>query len=124
MSGSKIKALFNHILWSSQPVASRYLQVFAQPVLFDGQAVLCTAKAASAILLFAFSHAVCPDKKEQQQHEAREADRNEVLAPPNKRTKVFFALLFGSVATFRAALNIASSKFTLSFYTSTFTYEM
>jgi hypothetical protein len=121
-------AFVNHVLWSSQPVASRYLQVFAEPVVFDGLGVLCTAKAASAILLFAFSHTVCPDKKNNTAETVEDdVDTEEQTlistssaSPRRQRTKIFFALLFGTVATFRAALNIASSKFTLSFYTSKF----
>jgi hypothetical protein len=36
------------------------------------------------------------------------------------RTKVFYAVLFGSVATFRACFNMASTKFTLSYNISTY----
>jgi len=150
-------ALINHIIWSTLTVASRYLQVYAVPTVFDGQGVLATAKATSLILIFTCSHIVCPEKEEQNSSRTHENDDDEgkdsdavmqedanvddvdaraerrptvpvrqkgmlepmqahTTPPPPKRTKIFFALLFGIVATCRAALNIASAQFTLSYY--------
>lgn len=121
-------AFVNHVLWSTLAVASRYLQVFARPQVFDGQGVLATAKATSAILLFTCGHFVCPDRRARELEDASSmeeteettADAAEAISPPKPamRTKIFFALLFGVLATCRASLNIASAKFTLSYYIS------
>lgn len=127
-------AFLNHLIWSSLPVASRYLQVYAEPLSFDGQGVLCTAKATSALLIFACGGFFCPEIKKggeeasqtvadgEQDSESRAEDdggSDDGLPIPGFRKKVFFGLLFGMVATCRAALNIASSKFTLSYYITT-----
>lgn len=44
--------VFIHTVWSTLHVASRYLQVYAKPIPFDGQGVLSTTKGFSAVLLF------------------------------------------------------------------------
>ena len=51
-----------------------------------------------------------------QQNVSLETMHPQIVPPPPIQTKIFFALLFGTVATCRAALNIASAKFTLSYY--------
>lgn len=118
-------ALVNHVIWSSLTVASRYLQVYARPRTFDGQAVLCTGKFTSAALL-ATCGCVCPDSSEEPSKTSRREDSTGEDDPqtlgsaspraPALRTKIAFALAFGIVATLRAALNIASAKFTVSYY--------
>lgn len=184
-------ASINHILWSFQSVTCRYLQVYARPLIFDGQGILTTTKAASAIILFVFGPWFCPqegpgggegrrgeknEKKDNGEHESvcynsivdeedktREDssnndtnaetrilnneerfplrdDGNDVADVCNRsrfgnvtttttitkqsknrepsplfRTKILYAAFFGVVATCRASLNIASSKFTLSY---------
>mmetsp|Transcript_9130 Transcript_9130/g.14053 ORF Transcript_9130/g.14053 Transcript_9130/m.14053 type:complete len:398 (-) Transcript_9130:1944-3137(-) len=124
-------ALANHIIWSSLSVAGRYLQVYSQPKVFDGQGVLATGKATSAILVFTCSQTFCleQNKNTNQQDDTNDnCSTNVDLVDEDKqqksstsqlvpiRTKLFFALLFGVVATCRAALNIASCNFTLSYY--------
>ena len=127
-------AFLNHAVWSSQPIASRCLQVCAQPQVFDGQGVLCTSKLFGAVLLFLLSHAACVANEEKRDAdnegestvlttenggEANEEDDEAEIASSWKlRSKTFFALLFGTVATFRAALNIVSTGFTVSCCTS------
>jgi len=110
-------ALFNHVVWSTQSPASRYLQVFAEPMVFDGQGVLATCKATSALIVAIWSQLPQALKDKQAiplPHDQRQDSQHP--APSAVRTKLFFALLFGIIATFRAALNIASAKFTLSYY--------
>lgn len=126
-------ALINHILWSTLSPASRYLQVFAEPMVFDGQGILATCKATSAILVAIWSQLVLvlchpADADEQPQDNKEEIKDEQAILPPHVQqqqpqpppsavqTKIFFALLFGIIATCRAALNISSAKFTLSYY--------
>ena len=45
-------AVFNHLSWSTLHVASRYLQVYAEPIAFDGQGLLSSTKGFSALFLF------------------------------------------------------------------------
>ena len=127
-------AFLNHAVWSSQPVTSRHLQVHAQPQVFDGQGVLCASKLFSAVLLFLLSHAACMANEEKRDADNKgestvlttenggeaneENDEVEIASSWKLRSKMFFALLFGTVATFRAALNIVSTRFTVSCYTS------
>lgn len=110
--------VLNHILWSAQPIAARYLQVYATPLLFDGQGVLATAKFTSAVLVFSSSRifASVEDSKDSQPlpHDNITQQQQQSL----RRTKYLFALLYGTVATCRAALNIESTKFTQSYFTS------
>lgn len=136
-------ALVNHFIWSSLTVASRHLQVYAQPQTFDGQAVLCTSKFTSAALLATCGGCLCPEssicrdegasgktnrREESTDDELREEstddDDSQIILhvgraspqAPALRTKITYALAFGIVATLRAALNIASAKFTVSYY--------
>jgi len=44
--------IFNHASWSTLHIASRYLQVYAKPITFDGQGVLSSAKGFAALFLF------------------------------------------------------------------------
>lgn len=44
--------VFNQASWSTLHVASRYLQVYAQPVKFDGLGLLASAKGSAAVFLF------------------------------------------------------------------------
>ena len=60
-----VLAFLNHCLWSTQPIACRYLQVFAQPHTFDGMSVLATTKAAAAILIFV-SGTLFPEQPQQE----------------------------------------------------------
>lgn len=46
--------IFNHASWSTLHVASRFLQVYAKPIPFDGQGVLSSAKGSAALFLFVF----------------------------------------------------------------------
>lgn len=122
-------ALANHFLWSTLSVSSRYLQIYAHPQTFDGQAVLCTSKFTSAALLATCGGCVCPESrveeapsKTNQRAESANDDNGQQIEEstscqaPALRTKAAYALAFGVVATLRAALNIASAKFTLSYY--------
>ena len=45
-------AVFNHLSWSTLHVASHYLQVYAEPIAFDGQGLLSSTKGFSAVFLF------------------------------------------------------------------------
>ena len=121
-------ALVNHCIWSSLTVASRYLQVYAQPQTLDGQAVLCTSKFTSAALLATCGGCMCPERntegtssKTNRREESSDDNDPQTLGgaspqSPSLRTKITYALAFGIVATLRAALNIASAKFTVSYY--------
>ena len=111
-------ALVNHFIWSSLTVASRYLQVYAQPDTFDGQAVLCTSKFTSAALLATCGGCVCPESSEASSKTSDDPQTSDSASPQAQalRIKIAYALAFGIVATLRAALNIASAKFTVSYY--------
>ena len=58
-------AFSNHCAYSTQPIACRYLQVFAQPHTFDAMSVLATAKAAAAMLIFV-SRTLFPDQPQKE----------------------------------------------------------
>ena len=47
-----LQTIFNHASWSTLHVAARYLQVYAHPLVFDGQGVLSSAKGFAALFLF------------------------------------------------------------------------
>ena len=129
-------AFLNHLIWSTQTVAARYLQVYATPKVFDGQGVLATSKATSAILIYISSHWNICSESSSSETESEEKDQlatsssstassSRASEPntnnrPSMKTKIMFGFLLGTVATFRAALNIASAKFTLSYYVSKF----
>ena len=127
-------AFLNHAVWSSQPIALQCLQVHAQPQVFDGQGVLRTSKLFGAVLLFSLSHAACMANEEKRDTDnkgestvlttenggevSEEDDEVEIALSQKLRSKMFFALLFGTVTTFRAALNVVSTGFTVSCHTS------
>ena len=46
------QTILNHASWSTLHVAARWLQVYAQPIKFDGQGVLSSAKGFAALFLF------------------------------------------------------------------------
>lgn len=54
--------IFNHASWSTLHIASRYLQVYAKPITFDGQGVLSSTKGFAAL----FSFFVCSSGREAQ----------------------------------------------------------
>ena len=45
-------AVFNHLSWSTLHVAARYLQVYAEPIAFNGQGLLSSTKGFAAAFLF------------------------------------------------------------------------
>mmetsp|Transcript_13673 Transcript_13673/g.28761 ORF Transcript_13673/g.28761 Transcript_13673/m.28761 type:complete len:428 (+) Transcript_13673:226-1509(+) len=124
-----IQTVFNHACWSSMHVAARYLQVYAQPMKFDGQGVLASAKGSAAIFLFLVGlvsswvdrHCYLT-KNDKESTETINVSKKEAMSgmdwedkdPANKSTrkKIFYTLLFAFVSTSRASLNVASAKFT------------
>ncbi len=120
--------------------AARYLQVYAQPMKFDGQGVLSSAKGFAAIFLFlvgvvsswvdkhccstkikASTESINMTKKE-----TRGGIESEENDTANKftRQKIFYTLLFAFVSTSRASLNVASAKFTYPYNISEFVHVL
>jgi hypothetical protein len=118
-------AIINHFLWSTLAVASRYLQVYASPQTFNGMAILATCKATSALVLFLYNNTASCSVNNNTTSSSSSVDAatgagDESCTQTQKveassKTRLVFAILFGSAAACRACFNMASTKYTLSY---------
>lgn len=134
--------VINHVCWSTLHVAARYLQVYAQPMVFNGQSVLASTKGFAAVVVFtmgSIKSCCCLeqqkqliiddyDKEPMTQHtttkvESTNANENSdadndittttsILRAGQWKQQIIYATLFATVATTRALSNIASAKYT------------
>ena len=79
--------VINHTCWSTLHVAARYLQVYAQPIVFNGQSVLASTKGFAAVVVFtmgSFKSCCCSEQSQQQYCKTREdndKDETKSLSP-------------------------------------------
>ena len=130
-----LQTVINHICWSTLHVAARYLQVYAQPMVFNGQSVLASTKGFAAIVVFTTGslESCCTSVSDDNDKDAKASPMTqhttttEVLINANEnrdtnkdvitqanqwKQRILYATLFATVATTRALSNIASAKYT------------
>jgi len=130
-----LQTVINHICWSTLHVAARYLQVYAQPMVFNGQSVLASTKGFAAIVVFTTGSLklCCTSVSDDNDKDAiaspmtQHTTATEVLINANEnrdtnkdvmtranqwKQQIIYATLFATVATTRALSNIASAKYT------------